>query len=282
MNKNIIAVLVLGLSGFTFSLLLAFLSKKLKTQTSPLLEKISSLLPGINCGACGFSGCTAFAEAIIKEKSIFKGCLPGGSTLNEKLASELGINSVDVINKSTVICHCQADNSEKKISANYQGPKTCIAAEITAGVIDCAYGCLGFGDCAKQCPVGAITVRHKKIYIDSQKCIACGKCIIACPRNLLEIIPLTEGDNYFIGCNNKDTALKVRKVCSRSCIGCGICSRIENSPYTLKDNLSYIDNQKTAGNQLALNTGKQKCPTKCIFVLEEVHGPKSGEERVKD
>ena len=264
MNKNIIAVLALGLSGFVFSLLLAFLSKKLKTKTDPLLERILSLLPGINCGACGFSGCTAFAEAIIKEKSIFKGCLPGGKALNEKLATELGIASVDANNRNTIICHCQANSSEKKVSADYQGPKTCAAAQVTGGAINCSYGCIGFGDCVDKCPVNAITIHDKAVQINYKKCIACGQCIAACPRNLLEIVSYAENNNYFSGCNNKNNALKVKKVCSRGCIGCGICTRGKNSPYYLKENLSYIDNQKLKNNQAALEVGKEKCPTKCI------------------
>jgi len=263
MNSVIISVLILGSLGFLFGLLLAFLSKKLKVQEDPRAEKVLELLPGLNCGACGFSGCRAYAEAVVKECSIFSGCLPGGAKLNNQISQVLGL--VGCINDAleVVVCRCGADETEKKVSSYYQGPLTCRAADMTGGVIDCNYGCIGFRDCIEVCPVGALSLEKKKIEVNQNKCIGCQKCVKACPRSLFElVIPQKNSAIYYVSCNNKEKVLAVKAVCQKGCIGCGICVKLEDSPYYLKDNLSYIDYSKA--NEASLEAGKLKCPTKCI------------------
>jgi RnfABCDGE-type electron transport complex B subunit len=267
MKEIVVSVLVLGLTGLGFSLLLAFLSKKLKVEEDPLVAQVLAALPGLNCGACGFSGCRAFAEAIIKEKQLFKGCLPGGNEINTTLSKILGIDNV-VSTKTTAICRCGAQEGEKKASTRYQGISTCKAADIIGGAIDCLYGCLAFGDCISVCPTGAITLENKKIYVDPKKCISCAKCVTACPRKLFEIVPVKEEYGaYFVACNNKEKCKYVRDVCGRGCISCGICVRVNDSPFYLKDNLSYIDYSRIKGKQ-PLEEAKSKCPTKCILNVD--------------
>lgn len=266
MKEIITATIALGLTGLGFALLLAFLSRKLKVQEDPRVAKIIAILPGANCGACGFAGCKGFAEAVISEGKIFSGCIPGGRELNEKIAEIIGVaNKTSEIQKTIIACRCGAQTGEKKESFLYAGPKTCKAAH-AVGSLDCVYGCLGFGDCVNICPTGALSLKNKKIYIDTKKCIACGKCIATCPRSLFELIAVTDSGAYEVCCNNTEKALNVKKVCSRGCIACGICTKIDNSPYYLKDNLSYIDFTKTH-EQNSLQNGKEKCPTKCISKL---------------
>ena len=267
MYRIIIAIVVLGLAGFFFSLLLALLSKKLKVEEDPQTAKVLDLLPGLNCGACGFSGCRAYAEIVTKECKVFNGCLPAGAEVNKTIAELLGITGGISPHKQVAICHCGAKKGEKKASSRYIGPNTCRSAHLTGGVIDCVYGCIGLGDCLEVCPVGAITLLDQCIHIDIEKCTGCGKCLKSCPRNLFEIIPLT--NLYNVACSNKEKILMVKKVCSHGCIGCGICIKVENSPYYLKDNLSLIDYNKTDHPE-ALEEGKNKCPTKCIIKLN--HG----------
>ncbi len=265
MEKITIAIVVLGITGFLFSLLLALLSKKLKVAENPQTAKILDLLPGLNCGACGFSGCRAYAQAVAAECNVFSGCLPAGAEVNKQIAEMLGLIGCVSADKPVVICHCAAKGGEKKSSANYIGPNTCRAAEITGGPIDCIYGCLGFGDCVKVCPRGALTLKEKSIEVNIKKCSGCGKCLNICPRKLFETVQLTPGlDLYNVACNNKDPALAVKKVCGRGCIGCGICTRVEDSPYYLKNNLALIDYRK-AEKLKSLEAGKIKCPTKCIL-----------------
>jgi len=264
MSKMLIPIIVLGLTGFAFSILLALLSKKLKVEENPRVVKILELLPGLNCGACGLSGCRAYAEAVVKECSTFSGCLPAGEDINKQIAEALGLVGCTSSHTQVVICHCSAQGNEKKRSSKYIGPNTCQSANISGGVIDCAYGCIALGDCISLCPTKALTLKDQAINVDFKKCIGCGKCIEACPRNLFELVPMKDNlPIYNVACANKETALGVKKVCSKGCVGCTLCTKIENSPYQMKNNLSIIDYTKP--NDLnALEQGQNKCPTKCI------------------
>jgi RnfABCDGE-type electron transport complex B subunit len=256
-----LAVLVLGGVGLFFSLLLSFLNKKLKVEEDPRIKEILEVLPQINCGACGFSGCLAYAQNVVKYCSIFKGCLPGGEEVNKKVSKILGIEC-SFKKEKVVVCRCGAEEKEKTKSSIYQGIKTCRGASLIGGRIDCLYGCLGFGDCVKVCPVGAITL-GERIYVDIKKCIGCGKCVNTCPRSLFEFVPLRE-KIYYVACSNHDKGIDTKKVCKRGCIGCGICTRTDNNFY-LKDNLSYL-NYENIEDSSSCEKAKNKCPTKCIFL----------------
>lgn len=286
MKEIVVSVLALGVTGFLFSLFLALVSRKLKVEEDPRVEKVVDILPGINCGACGFSGCRVFAEAVVRKCNIFSGCLPGGYEVNTKIADILGIVGCGRKDKVTIVCHCGAEDSEKKSSHMYVGPKTCRATDITGGALDCVYGCPGFSDCVRACPTQALRLENRKIYVDIKKCVGCGKCVTVCPRNLFELVPFSpspktgqpppEGevpvanqakekdmDLYYVTCSNKDKASAVRGVCTRGCIGCGICTKVSNSPYYLRENLSRIDRNKVELKG-PLQEGKDKCPTRCI------------------
>ena len=265
MNIVVISILVLSLTGFLFGVLLAFLSKKLKVEEDEHVKKILDILPGINCGACGFSGCRAFAEEAVKKRDIFSGCIPGGDTVNSSIKSILGLSGSLNSVRRVAVCHCGAREGEKKITNYYQGPLTCRAADITGAAVDCLYGCIGFGDCEKVCPVGAIKVKERKVSIDVNICIGCGKCVEACPRGLFELVDFHKSPPfYYVACNNKDKGIEVKKVCSRGCIGCGICVRIDKSPFVVKDNLSRIERDKDTSADV-FETASAKCPTKCII-----------------
>jgi len=264
MNIVVTSVLVLSLIGFLFGVFLSFLSKKLKVAEDERVKNILDVLPGINCGACGFSGCRAFAEAVVKKLDIFSGCIPGGDVVNNKIKGILGLSGSLKSVRRVAVCHCGAKEAEKKITNDYLGPLTCRAADITGAAIDCLYGCIGFGDCEKVCPVGAIKVRERKVYIDANICIGCGKCVAACPRGLFELVDYNKDMPLcYVACNNKDKALDVKKVCSRGCIGCGICTRIDKTPFVVKKNLSRIDRNKDVLEDVC-DTASAKCPTKCI------------------
>ncbi|MFO8052743.1 MAG: RnfABCDGE type electron transport complex subunit B [Candidatus Omnitrophota bacterium] len=264
MNQVISATIIFGLIGLAFSLLLAFLNRKLKVPEDPKVKKILNVLPGLNCGACGFSSCKAYAQAVAKDPSKMRGCRPGGNQVNKEVAKIVGKKeNLEKQKKMIVVCSCGAEKKDKKTTLNYRGLRNCQSAHIIGGAIDCVYGCLGFGDCQEVCPVEAITIRDDKVYIDQKRCILCGRCIKACPRNLFKVIPAKEFGSYFVACQNKDKLKEVKDVCSRGCIACGICTKVEDSPYELVDNLSQI-NYKKITNKRSLEEGKNKCPTKCI------------------
>jgi Na+-translocating ferredoxin:NAD+ oxidoreductase RNF subunit RnfB len=264
MSEIVLSLLVLGVVGFGFSLLLAFLSKRLRVEEDARIKKVMDILPGINCGACGFSGCRAFAEAVVSKGDIFSGCLPGGDEINKKILNILGVDSSNFISQNkVVVCHCGAEGKEKKKSSFYSGPLTCRAAHIISGVIDCVYGCLALGDCVRVCPTKAIVLKEERIYVDINKCIGCGNCVRVCPRSLFEFVVL-EKEIYYVACNNTEKGMNVKKVCSRGCISCGICTRVKDSPFYIKNNLSYIDYSK-AKKREPQEEAMNKCPTRCIL-----------------
>lgn len=268
MNSIFLAIMILGLIGFSFSVILAFLSKKLAVKEDPRVKKIMQILPGLNCGACGYSGCHAYAEAAVKEKSLLKSCLPGGESVNEKIIDVLGLKESKPKLSQFLICQCGASAGQKKKSSIYKGPSSCKAADVVGGALDCIYGCLGFGDCIVACPANALFFHEGRIKIDRNKCISCGKCIEVCPRNLFTFIPRNQTANCYIACSNKDKAQLVKKVCERGCIGCGICTRVPNSPYYLKENISHIEYNEVKDAK-PLIEGKNKCPTKCILSIND-------------
>ena len=270
MNEIGIAILVLGLTGFVFSLVLAFLSKYLKVEENPQVEKVIEVLPGLNCGACGFSGCKPFAEAVVKECNLFSGCLPGGQEVNTKVSEVIGAECALPKKAKAVVCSCQATGpQEKKSSFVYQGPLCCRAAQLIGGTFDCRYSCIALGDCIKVCPTEALALLDQRIIVDRKKCIACGKCIKVCPRNLFAYVPFKEKTSlWYVACSNKEKALGVRGVCSRGCIACGICARVPDSTYVLKDNLSRVDYGKAANQQMH-SEAATKCPTKCILRIDD-------------
>ncbi|MBD3263918.1 MAG: 4Fe-4S dicluster domain-containing protein [Candidatus Omnitrophica bacterium] len=268
MDNILLAIIVLGSIGFCFSLILAFLGAKLKVEEDPRIKKLMEILPGLNCGACGFSGCRAFAEAAVKEKRTFKGCLPAGEKVNKEIGEVLGLKGPTHKPSELLICQCGAKKDEKKLSTEYIGPLTCRAAESIGGGLDCPYGCIGLGDCLKMCPAKAIYMEEGRIRIDQNKCINCGKCIEVCPRNLFVFIPRSQTANCYVACSNKDKTLLVKKVCEKGCIGCGLCTRVTESPYKLKDNLSRVEYEKISSAG-PLIEGKNKCPTKCIFSIND-------------
>ena len=266
MNEAIKGLLVLGSLGLVFSGILAFLGRKLQVEDDPMVQKILELLPGLNCGACGFSGCKVFAEALVAGNTSGV-CKPAGEAVNKKIVALLNLEPKE-LKALRVVCRCGADQDQKKSSHQYLGPQTCAFAHIVGAALDCKYGCMGLGDCAKVCPTKAISIQRKKVYVDIKKCIGCGNCVKACPRKLFEFIPLGKTLGiYYVACNNKEKAGYVRAVCTRGCISCTLCAKVENSPFYIKDNLSYIDYDKVK-EEKPLAEAKGKCPTHCIDMID--------------
>lgn len=257
-----VAVLILGILGTIMGGFLAFAAKKFEVKLEPKIEELNSVLPGINCGACGYPGCGGYAKAIYNGEAPINYCSPGGEGVQHKIAQIMGLEVLEMGAKKTARIMCKGDNTKtnKKYIFDVE-TKTCANASLYfSGDKSCSYGCMGYGDCERVCPYDAIYINKKGIaVVDEKKCTACGKCIEHCPKHIIKIIPYS--NKFAVFCSSKDKGTIARKLCTVSCIGCGICLR--NCPVeaiTMENNLAVIDGEK------CINCGicELKCPTNAI------------------
>lgn len=280
MEAILIPAIVLGLTGLAMGLFLAFASIKFEVQVDPKIEAISGILPGANCGGCGFPGCSGYAAAIVEQGAPMSLCAPGGAAVAAKIGEIMGA-SVDVSSEKVVArVLCQGDNTRTTKIYEFDGElQTCAAMMLYAGGDkSCVYSCLGHGDCEKVCPVGAIKVNEKGIAeVDEEKCISCGLCQKACPKKVIAMLP--QSKKVTVTCSSKDKGATAKKACSTACIGCGICSK--NCPVgaiTVENNLAKIDPAKC----ISCGICALKCPTKAIVSdIKEIKKAEIIEENCK-
>jgi electron transport complex protein RnfB len=191
MADILIPVLTLGSLGLLFGIGLAIASKRFAVRVDPRLEKIHGLLPGTNCGACGGAGCFGFAEGLLSGKMDPGACRVSEEAVKDQIARLLG-KSLEKKVKKTAVLHCNG-GSRVKNRFMYQGIEDCVAANLVlGGQKECVFGCLGFGTCAQACPFGAISMSDKDLpVVDKNKCKACNKCVIVCPKKLFSLVSVT-------------------------------------------------------------------------------------------
>lgn len=254
----LIPVIIVAVIGLIAGLGLSLSSKYLSDPPDEKLEAIRDALPSANCGACGYTGCDDYAKAVKDGIASANLCIPGGDTTASALSKVLGIEIK--VEPKTAFIACQGDCNKAKIKYNYIGVQSCAAANsLFGGQLECNYGCLGLGDCAKVCNENGITVIDGLARINSSICKACAKCVNACPKNLISIIPITSSCKVL--CSNTDKGAKAMKVCQTSCIGCSKCVKVcEFDAINVENALAVIDAQKCT------NCGKcsQACPKGCI------------------
>lgn len=260
MTELLIPILTMTALGFLFSTGLVLAYKKLQVDEDPQIERVSEALPQTNCGACGFSGCRAFAEAVVKGEAEANGCPVGGSEVAQDVADILGVDAGDVIQKVARV-HCRGTHEAAKDRGTYLGISTCYASHLLGGNKQCSYGCLGYGDCVRVCLFDAMEMGEDGLpIIDEDKCTACGKCVDACPRNILELH--SSSQNILVFCRSEDRGPMARKVCKNACIACGICVRACPDVIVLENNLAVIKDYKKIDPDKIPEI--EKCPTDSI------------------
>jgi Na+-translocating ferredoxin:NAD+ oxidoreductase RNF subunit RnfB len=229
-------------------------------EEDPKIERVAEALPQANCGACGYSGCRAFAEAVVKGEAEANGCPVGGSDVAEDVADILGIEAGEVLHKVARV-HCRGTHEAAKDRGAYLGISTCHASHLLGGNKQCTYGCMGYGDCVCACLFDAMEMGEDGLpIIDENKCTACGKCVDACPRNILELHPVSQ--NILVFCRSEDRGPFARKVCKHACIACGICVRACPEAIVLEKNLAVITDYKKIDPEHIPEI--EKCPTDSI------------------
>ncbi|MFP4471952.1 MAG: Fe-S cluster domain-containing protein [Bacteroidota bacterium] len=264
----IYAVISLSAIGVAAAVILYFVAQKFKVIEDPRIDEVEEVLPGANCGGCGYAGCRAFAEGIVKAGILDEfNCPVGGNEVMSKVGQVMGLEAEE---KEPVIavlrCNGSREHAPKKI--NYEGAATCgFAHNLSAGESGCPYGCLGLGDCAESCNFDALYMDEETglPVVIADNCVACGACVKACPRNLFELRPKGKKDRrIYVCCMNEEKGGPAKKNCEVACIGCGKCVKV--CPFdaiTLENNLAYIDYDKCKLCRKCV----PECPTNAIHEL---------------
>ena len=269
MNSIIItAVLVLSLLGVALAIVLYLVAQKFKVIEDPRIDLVEAVLPGANCGGCGYPGCRGFAEAFVKTDDIGSMFCPvGGNDTMAKAAEVLG-QTAEAKDPMIAVVRCSGSPEHRKRLVEYDGASSCkLATALYSGDTGCQYGCLGLGDCVAVCKFDAIYIDPVTLLpvVDEEKCTACGACVKACPKFIIELRKKgPKGKRIFVSCINKDKGGPARKACQVACIGCGKCVKVcPHDAITLENNLAYIDYNKCKLCRKCV----EECPTGAILEI---------------
>ena len=259
MDLVLITTLVITVIGIIVGAGLVFTGKKFHVDVDERESAVREVLPGNNCGACGYAGCDAMAAAIAKGEAPVNGCPVGGAPVAEKVAEIMGTNA-ETVERNIAFVRCKGTCEVTKNQGNYVGVQDCRSASLNGiRTADCDYGCLGLGSCVKVCPENAIRIADGVAVVNRNKCVGCGLCVKACPKGLIELVP--ESKRVIVQCRNKDKGPAVRKVCSAGCIGCMLCEKqCGSDAIHVKDNLAEVDYE----NCVQCGKCAEKCPAKVI------------------
>jgi Na+-translocating ferredoxin:NAD+ oxidoreductase subunit B len=264
----IYTIITLVAIGVAAAIILYFVAQKFKVYEDPRIDEVEEALPAANCGGCGFPGCRNFAETLVKSESwddLF--CPVGGNETMSKAAAILGREAIEQAPKVAVV-RCNGTPEFRPRVTHYDGAPTCaIAHSLYSGEGGCPHGCLGEGDCVVVCTFDAIhmdPVTDLPVVIDD-KCTACGACVEACPRDIIELRKKNKKDRkIFVSCINEEKGVVSKKNCSVSCIGCSKCFKV--CPYeaiTMANNLAFIDSEKCKLCRKCV----PECPTDAILEI---------------
>ena len=260
MTNVIFAIVVLGVLGAVFGLLLAVASKIFEVKKDPREEAILSHLAGANCGGCGYPGCAGCASAILAGDAPVTACAPAGAENAAAIAEIMGM-AAPTGERQVAFVRCTGGVNAKK-RYDYVGVKDCMAAtKVAAGPLECQFCCLGFGSCVNACQFGAMSIGpNGSAVVDPDKCTNCGACMKACPRHLIVSVPASK--KVHVTCANQDKGKAAMSVCSSSCIGCGLCQKeCKKDAIHVVNGVAVVDYEKCVGCKLCTKV----CPRDAII-----------------
>ena len=248
--------------GLVAAILLALASHFLFVPENETVKKVRECLPGVNCGACGYTGCDEYAKAVAEQGAKTNLCVPGADAVSEDISKIMGVAFEDVVEMAAFV-RCNGNVNDTLEPNIYQGIPTCKAASMLYGGPNaCKYSCLGCGDCAAICPVNAICVDDGVARVNRKICIGCGLCVETCPKGIIELAPQIA--KVAVMCSSHDKGAVARKKCKNACIRCKKCEL--NCPH---DAIKVVDNLATIDYSKCTGCGKcaEVCPTKCIKLI---------------
>jgi Na+-translocating ferredoxin:NAD+ oxidoreductase RNF subunit RnfB len=255
-------VFVCGLSFIT-GFLLTVIGRFFYQEIDPMISQILDILPGTNCGVCGYTNCEKYADAIVNKNEVIDLCSPGASHVIYEIRNALGKNKVKK-NKSVAKIFCLGDNETSKRDYIFNGDEYCNTLhKFFGGDKACKYGCLGMGDCIRVCPQNAIKRdEYKRVWIDANICNGCKKCIDICPTQVIKMVPVKGG--YFVACSNLEQGDLTREKCKKGCTACGLCEKTAGSERIyVEDNLARV----AYNTDEDLYNAALKCPVDVIVPI---------------
>ena len=255
-------LIMLGL-GTLFAVILLLASEKLKVPVDPRITQVYNGLPHLDCGACGYPGCSGYAKAVIADPELLGQCAPGGAEAANRIAAVLNLQISSSGPPQRPIVRCRAHTGDRVFYGRYQGIPSCTSANALANVQACKFGCLGFGDCVRACKFGALHIVDGLSTVDYGKCTGCGACSRACPRGLIQMVPFSHENMMVVACNSRESGKATREFCQVGCIACGLCAK-QSDVFKVEDNLARLDfarYEPSGQTEAACN----KCPTGVIL-----------------
>ena len=265
MSEIVIAVVSLCVISAIIGIALGIAEKVLHVEVNELEVAVREVLPGSNCGGCGYAGCDALAKAIAEGGAPVTACPVGGKPVAEEIAKIMG-QEVGDMEKKVAYVRCNGTSDMKQVDYQYIGIESCAYAAKMPGSSPyaCKYGCLGYGSCAKVCPERAIRIIDKKAVVDEELCIACGKCIKVCPHDLIELVPAAS--THRVQCVSLAKGKEVMNACKAGCIGCGLCAKnCPSEAIIMENNIARIDYSKCT----QCGACAEKCPRKIIKLFNQ-------------
>ncbi len=246
---------------------LGWANQAFHVEVDPRVEQVVEILPGANCGGCGFVGCGEYAEAVVAGNAPPDRCSVGGAACAEAIAKLLGLDLTGSFPYRPVV-HCGAHYADRLKRNDYRdGEQTCAAANLVSGVQGCTYGCMGFGDCVTVCKYDAIHIVDGLASVDYEKCVGCGACERACPRHVISMVPFKADQMLVVSCANRDFGKDVKAVCKVGCIGCKACTRFSGL-FAMEGNLPRIDYENyDPAKPDEFAKAFEKCPTKRLVYV---------------